>query len=451
MKEGHKITTYTFEIKYYQGSKNRIIVPHQFFTKFHFIKYIRYGPYQSNIECLAHHKDNHTLYISSQLKTKLNLSKNKKITLDINGNSCTILLTLAVLIAGFGSDSKVLGPRTETFYSLSKAGEQIGFNTLFFGYQHISHQQEKIHAYYLDNGEWKQDFFDIPTVIYNRLPNRKIEHHPEVVYAKKWLEHRSTLFNQNFFNKWEIYERLMRSQTCSYLLPETILHPSKQKIAKLLEKHPLYIKPIHGSRGEGIIRCIKLHSGETECHYYHNDKSQVNRYTKIESFFEQHFPNGLKGYVAQKEISLMKKGKSAIDFRVHSNKNHRNSWEISLICAKFAGKGSLTTHVQRGGSLHTVSELFSEEQTKKINHRLTTTAILLSNQIEKDLPQLTGEIGFDFGIDEEGKVWLFEANSKPGFSIFNHQKINQNSLHILSYPFKFAFYLHNLTMNSLDT
>ncbi|WP_226038009.1 YheC/YheD family endospore coat-associated protein [Aquibacillus saliphilus] len=424
-----------------------MIVPYQFFSKFHFIQYIRYGPHQANVECLAHHKDDKTLYISSKLKSKLNLSKNKTLAVTINDNQCTLLLTLGVLTAGFNSDSEVLGPRTQIFKSLSEAGEKLGFKTIFFGYQHISYRRREIYAYYLDKGQFSQDFFTIPTVIYNRLPNRKIEHHPEVIQAKKWLNMNSTLFNQGFFNKWEIYEHLMKNLQCSYLLPETTLHPSKQKIINLLAKHPLYIKPIHGSRGTGIVRCKKIATGEIECHYYYKDKSQVNRYTKIESFLDQHFPNGLKGYVAQKEIPLMKKGNSAIDFRVHSNKNHRNSWEVSLICAKFAGKGSLTTHVQRGGSIHTVNELFSEVQTKRIYNRLTTTAILLSTQIEKDMPHLIGEIGFDFGIDEEGKVWLFEANSKPGFSIFNHPVINQDAINILSYPFMYAFYLHNLKMN----
>ncbi|MEK1830725.1 YheC/YheD family protein [Priestia megaterium] len=39
--------------------------------------------------------------------------------------------------------------------------------------------------------------------------------------------------------------------------------------------------------------------------------------------------------------------------------------------------------------------------------------------LEQELNGLIGELGFDFGVDYQGNVWLFEANSKPGRSIFH--------------------------------
>lgn len=411
---------------------------------------MEYGPYQSHVECLGHHKEENTLYVSSHLKTKLNLAKHKQINLNINESICTVSIILGVFLAGFSSDSEPLGPRTKLYEIMSDTGRKFGFQTIFFGYQHIDRDEKKIYAYHFEDSSWKQSHHAIPTVIYNRLPNRKIEHHPEIINAKQLLESQATLFNPSFFNKWEIHEKLMKNPDCSYLLPKTILHPSEQKISILLEEHGLYIKPIHGSRGEGIVKCAKLKNNEYESHYYVHDKPQINRYTSLNAMIKQHFPNGLQRYVAQEEVPLLKKGKSAIDFRVHANKNHKNSWEVTLICAKFAGKGSLTTHVQRGGSIHVLSELFSKEQASRIKNKLTNTAIFLSNKLEKSFKQPIGEIGYDFGIDEEGKIWLFEANSKPGFSVFNHPRINLQADEVLSYLFKYAFYLYNLRLNKLE-
>ncbi|WP_186579192.1 YheC/YheD family endospore coat-associated protein [Aquibacillus kalidii] len=427
-----------------------MIVPHQVFQQLHKVKYIQYGPNQSPVECLGHHKDTKTLFISSKLKSTINLATHKSLTIHIHDNTCRIPLTLGVFIAGFDSENELLGPRTSLYEKMSQAGNKMGFQTVFFGHQHIFSNSKEIYAYYYNKNKWQRKSLPIPTVIYNRIPNRKIEHHPNVIEAKKILNKQATLFNQNFFNKWEIYERLMKNPDCSYLLPKTILHPSYKKIATLVEQHGLYIKPIHGSRGEGIVKCSKLDTGELECHYYIKEKPQVNRYINIDAFFTQHFPNGLKGYVAQEEIPLLKKRNSAIDFRVHVNKNDRNNWEVTIICAKFAGKGSLTTHVQRGGSLHLVDELFSKEETKRITNKLSTTAVDLSYKLEQALEENVGEIGYDFGIDQEGKIWLFEANSKPGFSIYHHPGIEKLANHVLSYPFQYAFYLHNLRKNKLN-
>ncbi|MBM7571438.1 YheC/YheD family protein [Aquibacillus albus] len=427
-----------------------MIVPQKFYKDFQSIQTIKYGPYESSVECFAHHKDRQTLYISSKLKSEINLANNKKISLNVEAYSCTISLVLGVLIAGFHSNDLLLGARTELFRKMSNVGKELGYETIFFGHQHILSKQNKIYAYYLHENEWKQGTFDFPTVVYNRIPNRKTEHHPNVIRAKKLIETNGTLFNRGFFNKWEIYEWLMRSNESSYLLPESILHPSKQKIIQLLETDSLYIKPVHGSRGEGIIKCRKLETSEIQCQYYRQNVPQMNRYTDPNAFFNQHFPNGLKGYVVQKEIPLLRKGASAIDFRVHVNKNHRNSWEVTLICAKFAGKGSLTTHVQRGGSLHLVEDLFSKDKAKRMKDKLSKTALKVSNTLENYLRQPVGEIGFDFGIDEEGKVWMFEANSKPGFSVYDHPKLNEKAATVFSYPYKFAFYLHNLQMNQTD-
>ncbi|MDC3417287.1 YheC/YheD family protein [Aquibacillus salsiterrae] len=444
------MTTLTLQLKFYPGTQNRMIVPQKYYKQLKSIQTIKYGINQSYVECLSHHKDTQTLYISSNLKAKLNLAKHKTITMEFDQNMCTLLLYLGVFIAGFHSEQSLLGSRTDLFRRMSIIGNKLGFRTLFFGHQHILSNESKVYAYYWNGFKWDQAVFHIPSVVYNRIPNRKTEHHPNVMASKKEIESRAILFNHDFFNKWEIYERLMKNNDCSYLLPETILHPSKRKIIDLLEKGPIYIKPIHGSRGTGIVKCTKRESGEIECHYYHRDHAQINRYTNPNSLFHQLFPNGLKGFVVQKEIDLLKKDNSAIDFRIHVNKNEKNTWEVTLLCAKFAGKGSLTTHVQRGGSIHTIDELFSPEKTKRIEEKLSKTALKLSQAIDKEVNNPIGEIGFDLGIDAEGKVWLFEANAKPGFSVFLHPTLNEQAEKVFTFPYKYAFYLHNLRMNKKD-
>ncbi|GAA3330126.1 hypothetical protein GCM10020331_081410 [Ectobacillus funiculus] len=66
-----------------------------------------------------------------------------------------------------------------------------------------------------------------------------------------------------------------------------------------------------------------------------------------------------------------------------------------------------------------MDEIFPDPvERESVLQKLTTAVLLLSESIDTHLDGCIGEIGFDLGLDKTGKVWLFEANSKPGRSIF---------------------------------
>ena len=54
---------------------------------------------------------------------------------------------------------------------------------------------------------------------------------------------------------------------------------------------------------------------------------------------------------------------------------------------------------------------------------------------------IIGEIGFDLGIDRNGSVWLFEANSKPGRSIFSNPQLKEYDQLTRKLSLAFAIYL----------
>ncbi len=114
------------------------------------------------------------------------------------------------------------------------------------------------------------------------------------------------------------------------------------------------------------------------------------------------------------------------DFRVHTNKNEEGVWQVSAIAAKIAEKRSVTTHINNGGIVKTIEEIFPDRSTRNhIIRQLHDTALTLSRCLEEQLQMNIGEIGFDLGIDQQYRIWMFEANSKPGRCIFKHPKLKQ--------------------------
>lgn len=111
-------------------------------------------------------------------------------------------------------------------------------------------------------------------------------------------------------------------------------------------------------------------------------------------------------------------------------KNIRGSWSITGVGARLAGKGSITTHVPRGGSVEDpfklLSSLFGPEDSTDLLNKVKSTAIQIARQIERASGLSHGEMSMDLGVDTLGTLWFFEANAKP--MKFDEPEIRQKSL-----------------------
>ncbi len=73
--------------------------------------------------------------------------------------------------------------------------------------------------------------------------------------------------------------------------------------------------------------------------------------------------------------------------------------------------------------------------------KLSEAALNISKALERNMEGIIGEIGFDFGLDRNGHVWLFEANSKPGRSIFKHPQLREFDFLTRKLSLSFAVFL----------
>ncbi|MFL6557194.1 MAG: YheC/YheD family protein, partial [Bacillus sp. (in: firmicutes)] len=149
----------------------------------------------------------------------------------------------------------------------------------------------------------------------------------------------------------------------------------------------------------------------------------------------------LEEMLVQQGINLLRNEARSIDFRVHTNKDDMGKWHVSAIAAKIAGPGSVTTHSRSGGDIKTLEEIFSNEECTWYTAKLSNAALLLSSSLDRNVEGIIGEIGFDLGIDRNGDVWLFEANSKPGRTIFTHPELKDFDLLTRKLSIAFAVFL----------
>ncbi|WP_445486545.1 YheC/YheD family endospore coat-associated protein [Niallia sp. 03133] len=356
---------------------------------------------------------------------------------------------VGIFTSGFSSIKvKPIGDRTLNFSKLLSVQNTVGVHAFLFGEQHINWEKTTINGLFYYDGGWKIIEVPFPNVVYDRIPNRKSEKLSRIKTAKNRLQKDYLIpwYNPGFFNKLDIYERLLQESSISDYLPETHSFTSFSTVERMLSNYNhVYIKPKNGSLGKGIFQVIY---DKKENNYYvrFNDSTGENRLQKFDSLEKlmNHIfhKKNISNFIIQQGIYLIRSEHKPIDFRIHTNKNKSGQWEVTAIAAKIAGAGSVTTHMNNGGIIKSVAELNDLEiDTKDLQDKLCTASLQISTALEKQLEGIVGEIGFDMGIDRKGRVWLFEANSKPGRSMFKDSSLKKYDLLTRRLSLEYAIYL----------
>jgi hypothetical protein len=310
--------------------------------------------------------------------------------------------------------------------------KSVGVCAFVFGAHLINWNDGTVNGYFYTEKEgWTKQNVPLPNVIYDRLPNRRTENHKTLKNIKQRLQDEYLIpwYNPGFFNKWEMYKSLLNEENLKSFLPETIYQPTFEDIETMVShfKH-VYIKPANGSLGFGIYQVVASEKEEAfYCRYQDGEENRLQKFTSLKKLVQYLFKqNKLERYLIQQGIDLIRYDNRPLDFRIHTNRDHEGTWRMTALAAKIAGRGSVTTHLNNGGMVKTLEELFPEKRKREeLNTRLEEAVILLSNALAEKTEGFIGEIGFDIGLDRAGQIWLFEANSKPGRAIFSHPKLRK--------------------------
>jgi hypothetical protein len=388
--------------------------------------------------CTIHQIQNsgQTIYLSQELAKTLHLSHRKSISFKFGSQSISVPFRIV--------------KKSGTHLYLPKSIIQKLRLSFYFAFnpRDVNWQKQTIHALFAkSNGGWFRKSVPLPDVIYNRLSSRRAEKSSRMEHFKQRFGKRNIpLFNWSFFDKWDVYNLLSGDEASKYV-PESRINPSAVHIRQLLAKHKfIYLKPTAGSLGIGIYRITNNPKHGYFVRYRKSGKNVLLRFRSFQGLIKQLGTNRgkLHQYVAQQGIRLIELEGCPIDFRFHMNKNANNHWVVSAIGAKKAGKGSVTTHIRTGGQLMSPEQVLRQiygQRSEQVLQHAKDTAIKLAKAIEKNYAHVLGELGFDIGIDQNEKIWMFEANAKPGRSIFKHPSLKDQEKASLRYIWEHCTYL----------
>jgi hypothetical protein len=438
-----------YPIEVISHSKQLVFVPADL-THNKEINKIAFGNKVVDVTCAPHPKGRNVIVLSNDVQKELSMPDlSTSLHIFIDQHTLFIGPLIGILTSGFTPyPLRPIGERSMFFAKLLSVNKSVGALPFVFGEEHIDWDQGLIEGYFFVDGGWMKIKVPFPNVVYDRLPNRRTERKSELRSLKSRMQTDYLIpwYNPGFFSKLDVFERLQQDERAAEYLPETHQFSSFSVIERMLSNYGnVYVKPVNGSLGLGIHQILfDKHNGYYYCRYRDQDGiNKLTRFESLEKLMKKVFhKRNLSQMIVQQGISLLRSEKRLIDFRVHTNKDEYGQWQVAAIAAKIAGQGSVTTHVNNGGIVKSLDELFEDRTERELcEKKLSEASLLLSSILEKNMEGIIGEIGFDLGMDKSGKVWLFEANSKPGRSIFKHPKLKNFDLLTRKLSLSFGIFL----------
>ncbi|MDF2923027.1 MAG: YheC/YheD family protein [Paenibacillaceae bacterium] len=339
------------------------------------------------------------------------------------------------------------------FRKLSEAGEKLGLTVFVFTPEDVEESSKQIRAWVFDKneGRWGRKLSPFPDIIYDRcrfqrnyrfrLLRKFRSDYPQLIYMSRPLLH-----------KWGIHQLLSKNRQIRPYLPETLAYHSASELLRMLERHSLvYVKPIDGTGGRGILRIERW--GNRGYRVQGRERSRKI----IAPFIATRDQLGIRlskwklvpRYLMQQGIRIALRDGRVHDFRLLIQKNGSGQWEVTGSAGRVGGKHSVTSNLHGGGSAVPTKRLlrtrFSEGKIGDIEADMERLAHLVVTYLERQFGSLC-ELALDIAVDENGRIWLLEINPKPAREVFSRTGEKDVYRTAINRPLEYA--LHLLKQNS---
>lgn len=350
-------------------------------------------------------------------------------------------------------------PFAEKHYlqELSEVGERLGVSVFVFCPEEapryaVSLPSENpsahIRGYRYASGQgWISCSFPIPGVIYDRCLYRSARESAAVAAFLGGLPKAGwRLWSRGLPGKLSVYNTLSRSPDVIDFLPPTLSYTGSKSLSRALATFhgEVFMKPSGGSQGRRTLYISLRDQGSVRLQGRDRSNDIFSRLIALPELPEwvSRF-TAKRRFLMQPFLHLHSRSGNPFDVRALVQKNAKGLWSLTGVAVREGAGLGLTSNLHGGGTAllaqpYLAAE-FGAETAASVLATIRRLSRLVPTLLESSFGRL-GELGIDFGIDREGKVWLLEVNSKPGREAFKQTgeqpaatKAIENPLHYTRY------------------
>lgn len=336
------------------------------------------------------------------------------------------------------------------FRKLSQRADKLGLHLFVFTPEDVTEGGKQLRAWVFnrDAGSWERKLSDFPDIVYDRcryqrnyrfpLLRKFRTDHPQLLYMSRPLVH-----------KWSMHQNLSRNKRIKTYLPETAQYQNPSDLLRMLDHYGLvYVKPIDGTGGRGILRIERLDSGSFRVQGREKNRKIIAPFTVSREQLAPRlsrwklFPR----YLVQQGIRIALKDGRIHDFRLLIQKDGSGLWQVTGSAGRIGARHSVTSNLHGGGSAAPTVKLLrsrfgTEARVRAIMADMERLAYLTAEHLERQFGSLC-ELALDIAVDEKGKVWLIEINPKPAREVFARIGSKEIYRKAISRPLEYALYLY---------
>ncbi|MBB5172484.1 YheC/YheD family protein [Texcoconibacillus texcoconensis] len=329
--------------------------------------------------------------------------------------------------------------------NLNSANAQANTLLYFFATRDIDTDQQRINGVYLDPEDdlWKKGDFPYPNVIYKRGGGGGGKKYKEKYQTfRKQLEDMGThyLNSKKSYNKWEINECLQTFDEVNRHLPKTEIMSSVETLESWLKNYDtFYLKASKGRRGMQVVRVNKQADGSLKYRHFKRHLRTKRVQSAEELYHNMKKLFGRRQLLIQETIHLLTFKEAIVDMRAEVQRNGKGELEIAALPVRRSQKRSpITTHADSYTFEYFFEQFldYSQSEIAALREEIEHFLFDVYECVEYLYGQ-TGEIGIDFALDQNGKLWFIEANSRSAkvsfLNAYDKDTIDQSFVNLLEY------------------
>lgn len=254
-------------------------------------------------------------------------------------------------------------------------------------------------------------------------------------------------------DKWTKTKALLRDKELLAYVPET-RRMSAESLRRMLRRYSMvYIKPVSGSFGNGVMR-VEQKSGTRGEGYTYQLERKKRTFASFDSLYRSIMKHKQKGpYLVQKGVRLLTYQGRRFDIRVMVQRNEKRKWNTTGIIGRVAHPEKIITNYHGGGTPKAVETLLNPHlgaaaKTAQLKRTLAKVGEKAATALSRTYPGIL-EVGADVGLDTDLKPWIIELNTKPDPYIFRHLKERGVYRNVLRYHKALIRKLRNARGDSL--
>jgi hypothetical protein len=338
---------------------------------------------------------------------------------------------------------------------LCRVAARLGMLAFVFAPDCIDWVKRQVHGFTYDEASrtWRAGHYPLPDAVYDRWfppAEGKARAEPHRLHIRRLHQEGIPFIARGLNGKWDVQRALARDAWIRRHLPATAIVREPADVLGWLNKlRAVFLKPHAGTHGKGAVRVAHCAGGGAAASAAFEARGRDARNAPFTRRFADDraltawladFTAGRR-YLIQPYLRLDDETGAACDIRALMQKDGRGRWQLTGMAVRRGQPGSVTSNLHGGGTAIAVQPYLASRFGPGKGEQLLRALQMLAERIPPVLEQSFGrlaELGIDLGIDQLGRVWVIEVNSKPGRTSFDQLDDRRARMDSVERPLRYA-------------